>query len=200
MNYIEMSEKNVKENAIKLFEIIKKDNYDYDLVIFISKGAFSIGNELANMKNVPLLEIHAQRKGGVIKRLLKPFMRCVPKSILIGLRRHEMKTPYHEKNKERNVSYSEKKYSEHIKSKKILLVDDSIDSGYSIMETLNKLKEIFKNSEIKTAVFNTMNKSKYKPEYTLFSDVMICGPWSNDSKYYKEFICKYKEWKKNYDR
>lgn len=200
MNYIEMSEENVKENTIKLFEIIKKDRFDYDLVIFISKGAFLIGSELAEMKKVPLLEIYAQRKGSLIKRMIKPFLRCLPKSLLISLRKQEMKNPYHEKNKERNVSYSEKKYINYKKCEKILLVDDSTDSGYSIKEALNKLEELFEDSQIKTAVFNTMSKSKYKPEYTLFSDVMICGPWSNDSKYYKEFIAKYKEWKKNYDR
>ena len=152
------------------------------------------------MNNVPLLEISATRKGNKLKKLLKPFMKFIPRKILVGLRKKEMNSTYHETNNERNIIYSDEKYKKYINAKKILLIDDSIDSGYSIIEVKKVLEQYFKNSEIKVAVFNTMKKSVVKPDFTLYEDMMICGPWSNDSKYFNKFIREYKEWKKEYER
>ncbi len=200
MEYIELSLKSVKEKVNELNEIIVRNNYKYDLVIFIAKGSYPIAKSLSDNSGVPLLEISATRKGGKIKKILKPFMRIVPKKILISLRKNEMNSTYHEKNNERNIVFSEKKYQQYKNCKKILLVDDSIDSGHSIIEVRKELEKFFDNVEIKVAVFNVMNKSTIKPEFTLYEDTMICGPWSSDSKYYNTFIKEYKEWKKEYER
>ena len=200
MEYIELSLEKVKEKTIELNEIIKKNKYDYDIVIFIAKGSYPIAKKLSEINKVPLLEISATRKGGKLKKMLKPFMRIVPQGILIKLRKKEMNSTYHETNKDRNVSFLVENYENYKHKKKILLVDDSVDSGYSIIEVKKVLEKFFKNSEIKVAVFNTMNKSIIKPDFTLYKDTMICGPWSNDSKYHKLFLKEYEKWKCEYER
>lgn len=200
MNYIEFSLENVKEKTKELNELIFKENFKFDIVIFIAKGSYPIANELSRLNNVPLLEISATRKGGRIKKILKPIMKIIPKKLLILMRKKEMNSTYHETNHERNIVYSEKIYKKYLDSKNILLVDDSIDSGYSIIEVKKTLEKLFINSTIEVAVFNTMKKSIIKPEFTLYENTMICGPWSNDSKYYSTFIREYKEWKKEYER
>ena len=200
MDYIELSLKDVKEKSNELNKKIAKEKFDYEAVIFIAKGSFPIANELSNCNNVPLLEISATRKGGRIKKLLKPLMKFVPKKILISLRKNEMNSTYHEKNNDRNITFNEEKYKKYLNCNKILLVDDSIDSGYSIIEVKKVLEKYFNSADIKVAVFNTMKKSIIKPEFTLYEDTMICGPWSNDSKFFNTFITEYKEWKKEYDR
>ena len=68
VNYLELSIENVRD---KCRELNKKIDFDYDLVIFIAKGSYIIGQELANISNVPLLEIFATRKGGKLKKILK---------------------------------------------------------------------------------------------------------------------------------
>lgn len=200
MNYLELSLKNVEEQSKELFLNKIKEVYNYDLVIFIAKGAYPIGKTLSNENNVPLLEISAKRKGGKLKKIVKPLFKFIPKKILIKLREKEMKSTYHDTNKDRDIQYNEKVYNKYLDRKKILLVDDSIDSGYSIIEAKNTIKDIFKNSDIKVAVFNTMSKSVIKPDFTLYEDTMINGPWSNDSKYYSEFFKQYNEWKEKYER
>lgn len=200
MNYLEFSLENVEEKTRELFKNIKNNGFNYELVIFIAKGAYPIGTKLAELNNVPLLEISARRKGGRLKRILKPFMKFIPKSFLIRMRKKEMNSSYHKTNNDRNVTYLESRFEKYKNLKKIILVDDSIDTGYSVIEVKKKLNEIFKNAEIKIAVFNTMSESLIKPDFDLYNDTMISGPWSNDSKYYKNFITIYNDWKKNYER
>lgn len=196
MKYIELSNENVNEKSKELLELIKKDKIEYDIVVFVAKGAYTIGEYISKSLNIPLLEIKAERKGGRFKKMLKPIFRFIPKKVLIKLRSKEMKSDYHEKNNEREIVYDIKKYEKYKSSKNILLVDDSIDSGYTIIKAKEALKDYFKkNKNVKIAVFNYMSKSTVKPDYTLYTDVMICGPWSNDSKYNKDFCKLYKEWK-----
>lgn len=199
MKYLELSLKNVEDASRKLYVNKIKKNYDYDLVIFIAKGGYIIGQTLANEKSVPLIEIIARRKGVNLKKIVKPLFKIIPKKILIKLREKEINSTYHEVKKDRKVQYNESIYNKHLYKKKILLVDDSIDSGYSIIETKKIIKRLFKKSEIKIAVFNTMSKSVIKPDFTLYKDTMINGPWSNDSKYHLTFLEKYNDWKKDYE-
>ena len=195
MNYTELSIENVKEKCKELYKEIKKD-YDYDLVIFIARGSYIIGKELADLNNVPLLEIYATRKGGKLKKIIKPLFKFIPKKILIKLRSKEMKSTYHEKNDDRSVSFDENVYSKYVNEKKILLVDDSIDSGNSIKLTKESIENYFKKAKVKVAVFNVMSKSTIKADYNLYKDMMICGPWSNDSKECNKHLKMYNNWKK----
>jgi len=199
MNYIELSIKDVKEKTSELYKKIAKD-FNYDLVIFIARGSFIIGEELSKLNNVPLLEIYATRKGGKLKKIIKPLFKFIPRSILIKLRSKEIKSSFHEKNDDRNVQYNNDVFLKYKECKKILLVDDSIDSGYSVKYTLDILKSMFKKAEFKVAVFNVMNYSCIKSDYCLYEDHMICGPWSNDSKENNLYLKMYYEWKKEYEK
>lgn len=196
MNYIELSIENVEEKTYELYERIK-NNYQYDLVVFIAKGSYLIGKKLAEIKQVPLLEIHATRKGGSFKKLIKPIVGLLPNKILIKLREIEFLSDYHKKNKERKIHFEKNIYNKYKDSKKILLVDDSIDFGNSVIGTKTALEVFFQEAEIKVAVFNVMKKSAIRPDFCLFEDKMLNGPWSIDSKENATHIKLYKNWKKN---
>ncbi len=199
MEFINLSKKDVKKNCDKLYKLIIKDNYDYDLVIFIAKGSFYIGKDLAELKKVPLLEIEALRKGNNLKRFLRPMLVLLPDSIKKSLRKKELSF---NKNvnpiEERYISFNDEIYEKYKKCKKILVVDDSIDTGNSVKQVIDALKKFFKKSTIKVAVFNVMAKSSIKADYTIYEDTLLSGPWSNDSKENKQMINDYLEWKNNY--
>lgn len=200
MNYLELSKKNVQEESEKLFKKIKDDNYEFELVIFIARGALYIGQEIAKLNKVPLLEINATRKTSFLKSILKPIMKLIPKKILIYMRKKEMTSNYHEKNNERKVEFNHKQFQKYKKTKKIIVVDDSIDSGNTILEVKKSLEDFFTEAEIKIATLNYMKKTTIKPDYYIYLETMLNGPWSNDSKYNKEFIRNYEEWKKDYEK
>lgn len=195
MELLELSKSKLHEENVKLFEKIKND-YDYDLVIFIAKGSYLIGKDLADLKRVPLLEIFATRKGGKLKKIISPFLKIIPKKIKNRLRKKEMNSNYHEKNSERNISFNVNIWKKYIDCKNILLVDDSVDTGYSIKSTVDAIQIFFPNSNIKVATLNVFEKSK-KIVYTdfyLYSEKMLLGPWSNDSKENKQYLKEYGEW------
>lgn len=196
MDYLELSIKNVEEKSKELYEKIIKE-YDYDLVIFIAKGSYLIGKELSELNNVPLLEIFATRKGSKLKKAVSPFLKLIPKKILIKLREKEMNSTYHETNNDRTVSFDESTYSKFTDKKRILLVDDSIDSGNSIVLTKNEIKKFFSHAEVKVAVFNVMNKATIKPDFCVYENTMICGPWSNDSSEHRKCNELYFDWKRD---
>ena len=194
MDYIDINLKNVEEESKKLYKIIKKE-YDYDLVIFIAKGAYIIGENFAKFNNTPLLEIFATRKGGKLKKIIRPLLLIIPNKILIKIRKKEVDSPYHAKNSDRQISFDKAKYEKFKDKKKVLLIDDSVDTGNSIILTKKELESFFVNSEIKVATYNVMNKSTYEPDFYLYRNTIIRGPWSSDSKENKKYVKMYYKWK-----
>ena len=200
MKYIELSIDDVKKDTTKLHKKILK-NYNYDLVVFIAKGSFVIGKYLSELNDVPLIEIKATRTGNKLKKIVSPLLKVIPKNIKKILREKEFNSDIHEKNIERKVIFNEKKYKKHKKCKRILLVDDSVDTGYSMKFCYEKIKEQIPNADIKIAAINYFKKSEriIKTDYYLYIDTMLNGPWSNDSKENKKHNDMYSKWKEEYD-
>ena len=198
MDYIELSSEDVESKTIELYNVILSSNYKFDLVIFVAKGSYTIGKKLSELGNCPLLEIKATRKGNKLKKIISPFLKIIPKKIKMYLRNKEVKSNVHDKNADRNVIYDVDLWSKYKNCKNIILVDDSVDTGYSIKSCKNEIEKFFNNSDVKVAAFNFFTKSTkvIKVDYIIFKDTMMNGPWSNDSKYHNAFIKEYNNWKK----
>lgn len=196
MEFIELSIKDLKETTKKLYNKVNK-NYKYDLVIFVARGSYLIGEKLAHLNEVPLLEIKATRKGGKLKKIVSPLLVILPSNLKIFLRKKEIKSNYHKTNSERQIEIDEKIWNKYKKCRKILLVDDSVDTGYSIKFAKEKIEKYFKDAELKIAVYNVFDKSKeiVDIDYTLYKNTIIKGPWSNDSKEHSKYLSLYKKWR-----
>lgn len=65
----------------------------------------------------------------------------------------------------------------------ILILDDAIDTGKTMLTVKNKLSNLFPDSQIKVAVISwTIEKSIIKPDYFIFKNVLVRFPWSKDYK------------------
>ena len=201
MELLELSSKNLEKIDKKLYEKIIKE-YNYDLVIFIARGSYQIGKDLAEFNKVPVTEIFATRKGGKLKKLIRPLLQIIPKKIKKSLREKEFNSNIHEKNFEREISYNEEIWKNYLECKSILLVDDSVDTGYSIKFTKKAIEKFFTNSTVKVAALNCFEKSKkiVKTDFYIYKDTMLKGPWSNDSRENKEYLKKYGEWHEKQSR
>lgn len=199
MNYQELSIKNLKEINKEFCEKVYK-KYKYDCVIFVAKGAFLIGKSFSEFADVPLLEIYATRKGGKLKKILSPVLKILPEKLKSYLRKKEMKSTVHSKDPNREINFNSDIWKRYKKCKKILIVDDSIDTGYSALLAKNAVANYFRKSEVKVAVINLFDKAKevYEPDFHLYDNTMIKGPWSNDSKENKRFLKEYYEWKEHH--
>lgn len=192
MKYLELSEESTREESRKLAFKIEK-NFKPEIVIFVAKGSYYIGDEIAKYFNIPLIEIRAERQKGKLKQVVAPLLKIIPSFIKKILREFEVKSNTHKKNSKRKVILEEKYLKELLKYKKVLLVDDSIDTGNTIKQIIEYLKKY--NLEIKIAGLNifSMSEEVIKIDYYNYKDTLLNGPWSNDSKYYKEFIKKYEQ-------
>lgn len=197
MNYLELSEKSTREESKKLAQKIE-NSFTPEIVIFVAKGAYYIGDEIAKYFNVPLIEVKAERQKGKLKKIIAPLLKIIPSSIKKVLREFEVKSNTHNKNSERKVTFEEKDLKELLKYKRVLLVDDSIDTGNTIKQIVDYLKKY--ELEIKVAGINifSMSEEVVKIDYYNYRDTLLNGPWSNDSKYYKRFIDDYKKYKEVY--
>lgn len=193
MEFFDLKIDDLGPKCNQLYLKIIKD-YKYDLVIFIAKGSYLIGKNLAEANKVPLLVISAERKGNKLKNILKIFLKYLPKKIIVKLRKKENDSAYHKKNSERKVYFDKNYFSKFIKRKKILLVDDSIDTGNSVNLVKKELEKYFVNSTIKIATLNVMKKSFIYPDYFLYEDTLIRGPWSSDSNENKKYLTLYYKW------
>ena len=196
MDYIELSLKNVEEKSKELAKKISLE-YNPDVVVFISRGAYQIGKVMANYYNVPLLEIFAKRKVGKLKKFISPFLKIIPKGLKKFLREKEFNSNIHVSRNERNVFFDEEKWKEYKNKKNILLVDDSVDTGNTIFQVKNVIEQYFDGAEVVVAALNVFSKSEniIKIDYCLWKETMLNGPWSNDSIENKEFIKMYTCWK-----
>lgn len=195
MNYLKLFIRDLPKETKKLYDKVKEE-YDFDLVVFISKGAFLIGQEMSRLGNCDLIEISAKRKGNGLKKLLKPILSLLPEKLIKLLREKEMKSNYHDQDPERDVFFNQEEWKKHIGKKKILLVDDSVDSGITVKLCIEAIKDFFAGANLRIAVYNVFEKSKdtVNTDYYIYEDTMIQGPWSNDSKENKEFLRQYDEY------
>jgi hypoxanthine phosphoribosyltransferase len=198
MKYLELSKKNIVDESRKLAKKIEND-FVPEVVLFVAKGAFYMGKEIAEYFGIPFLEIFANRKKGIIsliKKKLSIILTIIPSSMKKKLRIMEIYSNVNSKNFSRNVYMESANESELLKYKKILLVDDSIDTGCTIIEVLNYLKPY--NLEIKIASLNIFDfsKNKIRGTYYSFENTLLNCPWSKDSYYYSDFMEEYSNWKK----
>lgn len=196
MNFQELSIKNLSETNKKLYEIVRK-KYKYDLVIFVARGAYLIGKDFAEWGETPLTEIYASRKGGKLKKIISPILKILPTKLKLYLRKKEFNSNVHKKDPERSIDYNEKEWSQYKSCKKILIVDDSVDTGYSALLVKNTVQVYFKKADVKVATLNLFDKAKevYTPDFYLYENTILKGPWSNDSTENKKFLKMYYEWK-----
>ncbi len=194
MKYMELSKENLEFETKKLWKKTE-ESFAPDAVLFVAKGAFYIGRSASDYFRAPLFEVTASRKKGAIKKAAAPLLRFMPKFMKRFLRNLEAVSGIHKKASGRNVKIeNEKIYS----SGKILLVDDSADTGATLLSVLELFKG--KPAEVKTAVLNVMSASRENiaADYYLFEDTMISGPWSGDSPENPEFLKDYERWKESY--
>lgn len=168
-----------------------------DIVIYVAKAGFLIGYQISKTLNVPLIGIDTVReKGNKIKELVAPIVRKMPDFIRNILITVELKSGVHAKNDKRITGFIDFIDDwDKAKKWKILIVDDSIDTGASITAVRKCVLENFPHSNIKIAGLNVWDKSKEKiyADFALYENTVIKTPMSKDSNEYDAFILLYTE-------
>ena len=155
MDYIELSLHDLKKISYELASIVD-ETYKPDLVLFIAKGGYLIGKHIGDRLNIPIVPVYAERKTNSMKTMISPILKLLPKPIKLLLRKLELKSGVHSTIKERNISFPDSSIINILsKSNHLLIVDDSIDTGGSIISILNEIDKLgLSFIDIRVAVLN----------------------------------------------
>lgn len=176
-------------------------DYSPDLIIYVAKAGFLIGKGFSETMECPMIGVETVReKGNGLKSQIAPLIGKLPlfvRNMLISI---ELKSGVHKKNDYRKVNMlDEISQLKTTKINKILVVDDSVDTGNSILAVKNYISTIFRNAEIRVAGLNVwdMSKEKVFTDYALYTNTIIKAPMSKDSKEYDVFMKIYNNYRNN---
>lgn len=182
MKVITLHKPEFEEHCKALFSDI---DFKPDLVVGIKNGGSYVLEEYKKIAdaNVVFREVELQRpstrkyKSQKWNRILK----YLPYSILNRARRLEHKKLIANKPVIEKVAISDD-YS-HINATSILVLDDALDTGSTMISVINALNGKYPESTIKSAVLVWTNlDADYSPDYYHLTNVLARFPWSLDYK------------------
>lgn len=171
-----------------LYEKIILDGFLPDAVICIERAGKIIGEPLAKLMNVKTADIKAERPGGIFKKKLSKIFYFVPYRIIQKIKYLELKCNINRINRNRSIVLKENidMY------KNLLVVDDAIDSGETVKQVVDFIRNSNRKTNIKVAAITTTNKVPLvTPDYFLYKNTVCNFPWSIDSQSYTKFISLY---------
>lgn len=176
--------------------------YKPDLIIFIAKSGFLFAKPMAEVMECEMADIIAVRPANSKKDRFSKLIKYMPEKIVLEVLRSPFMYKFNERKKERDVRITKKFEEEkHKRHKKILIVDDSVDTGWTLQKVVTTVGETFPGTEIKTASYSVIQYSKHriKVDYFRYMDVIVLTATSRKSKEYKKFLNLYNNWVENID-
>jgi hypoxanthine phosphoribosyltransferase len=177
--------KQLKEMSRDLAKTVQQSGYIPEHILYVERAGLLIGFEMAVFFQCGISGIHSKRSGGTVKSKLKNVFRYLPRFVTHFLRRLELRSNIHEVKKERNV-YCE--YQLPPENKKILIVDDAIDTGHSLVAVEKFLEDRgYSKKQIQIAALTTTGlNAAVKADFCLLDQITCAFPWSSDSRQYEE--------------
>lgn len=169
-----------------------------DLVVFLAKSGFIFGKVLSDVFGCPLVDIRVSRVGNSGKDAIAKAIPWIPWPVLSRVLKSKHMYAFNDNNNEREVEVSERfqaiNYSE---IKRILVVDDSVDTGWSALAALNVVKDVAPECEIKIASYCTIDarQLKVKVDFSRYHNTIIVTSTSRYSAEYQSFLKEFEEWK-----
>lgn len=194
MDCIELSINDISEKCGVWAEEIA-ETFCPQLLIYVAKAGYLIAEAMNGVFHAEILGIEATRKGNKAKEKLGFIFRHVPRFLHKWLISLELKSNIHGKEQNRQVRFHNKieqirlRTGEKPSIRKILIVDDSVDTGYSMKAVVTETEKYFPEAQIKIASMNVWGKSSsvIPVDFALYHDTIIKAPMSKDHKEYKVF-------------
>jgi hypoxanthine phosphoribosyltransferase len=159
-------------------------NFEPDLLVTIATGGDFVG---ANMFcNVTHLSLRCQRSGSTAKRkssLFSFIVKHLPQRVNNVLRIIESKILSSRKPRLADIRLTEHQHRVITNAKRILVVDDAVDSGATLIAVLDAIYKVAGNQTVRSAAITvTTEKPLVMPDYFIYNDkTLIRFPWSADA-------------------
>lgn len=168
-----------------------------DIIVFIAKSGFLFAKPMAEYFGCPMVDISVSRPGNNGKDIVRKFIHRLPQWLLFALLRSNASYSYQEKNNQREIRISERFQNLNWNSyKKILIVDDSTDTGWSLLTVKNEIKIRVADAEVRSASYCVIDKSKNRinVEYSRYKNTIVATATSRYSKEYEKFMNELNRW------
>lgn len=172
-----------------------------DLIVFVANSGFLFGKAIADELDLNLEYVKAVRSGNKAKNTFNKFGSIIPKGIVKCIISSPIKFWVHAKKNSRNVIIPDE-LSNKIKdgNYNILLVDDAVDTGWTIKQVIDTLYHRFEKVVIKTAAYTVSgySSSVIKIDYYRNWNNLILTATSRNSKEYFKYLRDLEEWLVNH--
>jgi len=165
---------------------IVRSGFKPNKIVFIERAGLIPGYLINHLIGGELISVEAKRHEGKTKKIFGSILPVLPKAFRSLLRRIELGK--YKKDVKRIITLdSSMQFS---KKDLILIVDDSMDSGYTIAGVKQNLEERGAEvTNIKIFVINTtILNDLVKPDFLIAEKKIFSFPWSQDSNEYKKFL------------
>lgn len=171
--------------------------YQPDLIVFIAKSGFLFAKPIAEYLDCAMVDILVSRPASKAKDKLKGIIGFVPDGIILRILKMPIMYKFNDKKKERDIKISEKyRHEKQQIHKRILIVDDSVDTGWTMEYVYKIVKESFPGAIIKTAAYTVIDYSKDRVnvDYYRYRNTIILTATSRQSNQYDMFLKRYDAW------
>lgn len=181
---ITLSENKFHSDCQKLFYLTKDCNPL--LIIAVATGGIYVVEKMG-LENFQTINSSRNYKSTKSKQIVKKIIKMMPNLVNNFLRNIEYKIQLSKlDNKDRKVEIQNdtlRKLEILPKNSTILIVDDAVDSGNSLLQIIQRIKSINNSINIKTAaiVVTDKNKTQYLPDFYLYENVLVRFPWALDA-------------------
>ncbi len=186
MRVITLNDKEFQDDCQRLGRQILASGYSPELVIGIRTGGEYVANEMKYL--IPDAEfkyVELQRPTTSHKNSVKNILTSLPTPLLNLLRIIESYLLSLKRPSEKDLpSFSLPEDIREQLPRRILIVDDAVDSGKTLLSIITALKELNNKHDIRSAVITvTTDAPIVEPDYSLYHDkTLIRFPWSLDNK------------------
>ncbi len=171
--------------------------YQPDLVVFIAKSGFLFAKPIAQYFNCTMADIMVSRPASRTKDKLKRIIEFVPNCLILFILKMPFMYRFNDKKKERKIEITER-YKKEKKNlhEKILIVDDSVDTGWTMQCVYQIVKETFPEAMIKTAAYTVIDYStqRISVDYFKYRNTIVLTATSRKSNQYEMFLKQYEAW------
>lgn len=197
LRVLQRTMKEVREDC-KLWASEIAQTFRPDIVIFIAKSGFLFAQPIAEFFGCPMADVTVKRPGDKVRDHVKKIFRFVPKFIWsIYVRISPL---FNDKHTERIFIPGTKLQALNLADyRNILLVDDSADTGSSIVKAVQELRALAPESVIKTCCYCViyLSDKRVSIDYFRYKDTVIFSGPSRYSPEYGDFLRSLEEWRKS---
>lgn len=161
----------------QLAERIRSDGFAPSIILYVETAGWPITLHMKEHFPVPLHGVRAERRGKRLKRSAAGLLRFLPRSVKHALRAAELRLNIHELFSGRSASMEQMELA----TKRILVVDDAVDTGNTIREVVELLigRGARRENIRIAAITQTLSMPVARPDFVVYDS--ICSfPWSPD--------------------